>query len=247
MVARLPDQYLTVIPVAERRIHNQLMHQLMESDVAAVVGKWNMAGKQTRFHVVHRNRVGSLGVITSLLSNRGFNILNASVFSTNDGWAVNAFWLEPPEDAVHPSMGLIPIDDLIFDIDRTFSSMSLHSTPSNTPPPPGWELAGSAPSAAGSCHTSLGSSPKHRPTPPPPGAVDELASQPAGVPGRILQPVGAVLEQPVGRSPPPMGRTLPTAGPSGPVTAVLEALAYVALAEPSAPPHYHSSASRPPT
>jgi hypothetical protein len=84
-------------------------------------------------------RVGSLGAITSLLSARGFNILNASVYSTSDGFAVNAFWLEPPAEAVHPEhpTGLVPVDELVDDIDRAFAAMSLHSTPSSTPPPPG--------------------------------------------------------------------------------------------------------------
>ena len=59
---------------------------------------WQPDVIQTRFHVVHRNRVGSLGVITSLLSNCGFNITTASVFSTKDGFAVNAFWLEQVDE-----------------------------------------------------------------------------------------------------------------------------------------------------
>ena len=97
-------------------------------------------------------RVGSLGAITSLLSARGFNILNASVFSTSDGFAVNAFWLEPPAEAVHPEhpTGLVPVDDLVEDIDRAFAAMSLHSTPSSTPPPPGAPGYGGPSTSSGS-------------------------------------------------------------------------------------------------
>ena len=99
--------------------------------------------------------MGSLGAITSLLSARGFNILNASVYSTSDGFAVNAFWLEPPAEAVHPEhpTGLVPVDDLVEDIDRAFAAMSLHSTPSSTPPPPGAPGYG-GPSASSGSFTS---------------------------------------------------------------------------------------------
>jgi len=159
LVSTLPADYCTVIAPEEQLTHAEMLHELRESGRGedSASARWSLADRhvQARFHVVHRNRVGSLGAITSLLSARGFNILNASVYSTSDGFAVNAFWLEPPAEAVHPEhpTGLVPVDDLVDDIDRAFAAMSLHSTPSSTPPPPGAPGYG-GPSASSGSFTS---------------------------------------------------------------------------------------------
>ena len=107
LVATLPSQYITAIPLSEQVIHAHMVFGLKSEQEPGEPAKvhWQPGAAQTRFHVVHRNRVGSLGAITSLLSNCGFNITTASVFSTRDGYAVNAFWLEQADDVcvgAHP-------------------------------------------------------------------------------------------------------------------------------------------------
>ena len=94
LVSTLPADYCTVIAPEERLTHAEMLHELRESGRAedTAIARWSLAAEhaQARFHVVHRNRHGSLGAITSLLSARGFNILNASIYSTRDDFAVNA-------------------------------------------------------------------------------------------------------------------------------------------------------------
>jgi len=107
LIATLPSPYITAIPLSEQVIHAHLVFGLRSEPEPGEPAKvhWQPGATQTRFHVVHRNRVGSLGAITSLLSNCGFNITTASVFSTRDGFAVNAFWLDQADDAcvgAHP-------------------------------------------------------------------------------------------------------------------------------------------------
>ena len=199
LIATLPSPYITAIPLSEQVIHAHLVLGLRSEPEPGEPAKvhWQPGATQTRFHVVHRNRVGSLGAITSLLSNCGFNITTASVFSTRDGFAVNAFWLDQADDAcvgAHPRCVCVAPRNLApLRTSRCPPSLPLFSRCK------GLAIArSSSPDTLvediGRAFDALSQSTTPSGTPPPPGATSPQDGGTSSVPSPMLQSMG--LPQP---------------------------------------------------
>ena len=99
LLRRMPAQYALATSYSDREQHARLLNELQATQKSqqqlAVCISWQpvQTGGATVW-LVFADRRGSLGLITSLLSELGVNIGKASVFSSTDGIAADAFTVD---------------------------------------------------------------------------------------------------------------------------------------------------------
>jgi len=108
LVSLLPPHYVISTVLQDRLVHLQLFKRLRSSMHARVVSHWahhtDRAGKQAlRLHLLFIDGPGSLAAVAGALSKAGVNILEAAVFCTATGFALDIFTLSAPtaNAAVH--------------------------------------------------------------------------------------------------------------------------------------------------
>lgn len=97
LLRSMPSQYALSTQQPERVQHVLLFHELRQEPPGAqsVHISWAADGNATfSLWLVFPDRRGSLGVITSVISELGVNIAKASAFSTADGIAVDSFTVD---------------------------------------------------------------------------------------------------------------------------------------------------------
>lgn len=91
-LASLPLKYRACTSQRDRLVHMELLKRLRESEAPdEIVTKWRRSSNGTtmRLYLVFRDRLGSLSAICTLLNEVNINILEAAVFCTMDGYAVD--------------------------------------------------------------------------------------------------------------------------------------------------------------
>jgi len=108
LVSLLPPHYVISTVLQDRLVHLQLFKHLRNNPHARVGSHWehhtDRTGKQAlRLHLLFEDQAGSLAAVAGALSKAGVNILEAVVFCTNTGFALDIFSLSAPTPgaAVH--------------------------------------------------------------------------------------------------------------------------------------------------
>lgn len=108
LVSLLPPHYVISTVLQDRLVHLQLFKHLRNNPHARVGSHWehhtDRSGKQAlRLHLLFEDQAGSLAAVAGALSKAGVNILEAVVFCTNTGFALDIFSLSAPTPgaAVH--------------------------------------------------------------------------------------------------------------------------------------------------
>ena len=95
---RMPAQYALTTSYADRLEHARLLAETAlgaKPQADAVRLAWRLEeGSHATLWLVFPDRRGSLGLITSLLSELGVNIGKVSAFSSTDGFAVDTFTVD---------------------------------------------------------------------------------------------------------------------------------------------------------
>ena len=105
LVALLPAQYVMSTTLHDRLVHLQLLKRLRAQPELQVLSTWTqytdrIGTEGLRQHLIFRDRPGSLGAVTGVLSKVGVNILEAAVFCTADGYALDIFSLSTPNPSL---------------------------------------------------------------------------------------------------------------------------------------------------
>lgn len=112
LLRRMPTQYALATSFADRLHHAQLLSEMPATakpgEHTAVRIAWEVEqDERMTVWLVFPDRRGSLGLITSLLSELGINIGKASAFSSTDGIAVDTFTVDkcalPPPPHTAPA------------------------------------------------------------------------------------------------------------------------------------------------
>ena len=99
LLRRMPAQYALATSLVDRAEHSRLLSAVLsgakpQDDSVRLSWRVEQASTRATVWLVFPDRRGSLGLITSLLSELGINIGKASVFSTHDGIAVDTFTVD---------------------------------------------------------------------------------------------------------------------------------------------------------
>ena len=132
LLSSLPKQYKLGTTRVDQLLHARLLRRLRAED-APVLTSWvrskSAVGGESllQLHIVFRDRPGSLGTLSTVLSQAGANIVGVAAFTTTDGFAVDVIGIDSGLDEVKRAPRRTPLPP--------FVSRRLRSAPAPCPPP----------------------------------------------------------------------------------------------------------------